>query len=130
MRARQFACPDMIIVHTVTSTVVVIIEFETDTGPKNLTGNFFAPFPTYEYRDPNSRQVFYMDRNLTTHVLIACVDRPGQTLRDQAAVQKGQLLAAWLEQAMQPLLADPTLGSLRAAIPLIGDDWGGYQNSN
>jgi hypothetical protein len=122
-KARQIACPDLIVVHKKDKIVEVTIEFEVDTNPKNLVGNYFYVFPAEEYKPKEDSAVYRFDVTRTTHFLLACLDPREATPNDQAAVEKGKIVADWLNMASIHLLSDVDLCNIRGAHAFAGDNW-------
>lgn len=122
-KARQVARPDLMVVDTTAKTVELIVEFETDTNPKNLLGNYFCVFLAEEYKPKNDPTVYRFDVARTTHFLLACVDSRRRTPNEQAAIEKGHMVAEWLQKAGVPLAGNAQVCSVRTACALAGDDW-------
>lgn len=123
-KARQLARPDFLVVDTARKLVELMVEFETDTNPKNLVGNFFSAFCTFEYKpkhEPGS--VYNLDVHRTVHVLLACLDPRRPSPNDQAAVQKGVLVSRWLTNAGAQLAGNVQVCEINAALALAGDNW-------
>jgi hypothetical protein len=122
-KARQVGRPDLIVVDTRAKTVELMVEFETNTNPKNLLGNFFCVFLGEEYKPKNEPIVYRFDVSRTTHYLLACVRSRSATPNEQAAVEKGRMVAEWLEKTSVLLAGTAAVSNISRAHALAGDDW-------
>jgi hypothetical protein len=122
-KARQVARPDLIIVDTKEGVVEVTVEFETDTNPKNLLANFFAPFLAVAYTSRKDGRTYRLDPNRTLHILLACLSPRGASQNAQAAVQKGRVVANWLNGVGDVLAVMPQRRNVARARAFAGDDW-------
>jgi hypothetical protein len=122
-KARQIARPDLIVVDTKNETVEVMFEFEIDTNPKNLVANYFSVFPAEEYKPKGDPTVYRLDVTRTAHFLLACLDPRGATPNEQAALEKGRVVAEWLDRASIPLVGNSDLCKIRSARAIAGDNW-------
>jgi hypothetical protein len=122
-KARQVARPDLIVVDTRAKTVELTVEFETDTNPKNLLGNYFCVFLAEEYKPKNDPTVYRLDITRTTHCLLACLCSRGATPNEQAAIEKGKMVVDWLEKTSAHLAGNAQVCNIRKAHALASDDW-------
>jgi hypothetical protein len=122
-KARQIARPDLIVVDTKNKTVEVIVEFEIDTNPKNLIGNYFCVLLADEYKPKGDPNVYRLDVTRTAHFLLACLDPRGATPNEQAAVEKGKVVAEWLDRASRHLVGNVDLCKILVARAFADDDW-------
>jgi hypothetical protein len=122
-KARQLARADFLVVDTIDKIVDLVVEFETDTNPKNLVGNFFSAFMTSEYKPRNESVVYTLDVRRTGHVLLACLHSRGATPNEQTALQKGVLVSRWLTNVGACLTGNVSVCKINAALALAGDDW-------
>ena len=76
--------------------VKLLLEYEQDTNPKNLIGNFLAPFMANSYRSNYSKDkndYYALDKGITCFLLIVCLQRPrGKSNRELAPIQKGEIV--------------------------------------
>jgi len=121
--ARQVARPDFIVVDTQAKIVDLIIEFELDTNPKNLIGNYFSVFLAEVYKPKNEDVIYKLDSNRTAHFLLTCLDHRGASPFEQAAIEKGKVVAEWLENASNLLAGTERFSNIKKAHALAGDDW-------
>ncbi|MBV9658174.1 MAG: hypothetical protein JO295_08695 [Verrucomicrobia bacterium] len=122
-QARQIARPDLIVIDTQLKVVDLIIEFEYDTNPKNLIGNYFSVFMAEEYKPRNEKATYNLDASRTTHFLLTCLNKRGIKPKEQAAIEKGKAVAEWLELASGLLTGMAQFSKIKKAHALAGDDW-------
>jgi hypothetical protein len=123
-KARQIARVDLAVVDTDEGTVDLTLEFETDTNPKNLIGNYFSVFMADEYKSKAGLGEYKFDVTRTAHILLACLNPRKDCPIQQAALEKGTMVAAWLESVSVILAEKADLGKIRTAHAIAGDDWG------
>ena len=95
--------------------VELTVEFETDTNPKNLVGNFSWPFPGTERTSKQDRRVYRFDSKRTLHVLPACLNPRSPSQNALAAVQKGRAVAKLLNTVEEALGGAPELRDVARA---------------
>lgn len=93
--AREIADVDALVLDKESRKVKLLIEYEQDTNPKNLIGNFLAPFMAdcyiSNYSDDKNR--YALDKETTCILLIVCLQRTrGESNREQAPIQKGEIV--------------------------------------
>jgi hypothetical protein len=125
--ARSLVWCDFLVVDTVERTVELMVEFETNTNAKNLAGNFFAAFMTFEYKSKKENVVYSLDVRRTVHAVLACLEPRGASPDEQAAVQKGVLVSQWLTKVGTHLAGNVLVCEINAALALAGDDWSHMQ---
>jgi hypothetical protein len=122
-KARQIARPDLIVVDTVQKIVEATFEFELDTNPKNLVANYFYVFLAQEYKAKADPSLYKFDVTRTSHFLLACLNSRSATPNEQAALEKGVMVAKWLNKVGASLAGNADLCNIRIAHALAGDDW-------
>jgi hypothetical protein len=122
-KARQVGRPDLIVVDKIAKTVELMVEFETNTNPKNLLGNYFCVFLAEEYKPKNEPTVYKFNARRTTHFLLACVRSRSPTPNEQAALEKGRMVANWLEKTSVLLAGNAEISSISKAHASASDDW-------
>ncbi len=125
LQSRQVARCDGVLVDTADKKVVMSLEFELTTKPKDLAGNYFSVFAAATYGPKTEAAVYAFDKAMSAHVLMACLkERRGPTPNEQAKVQQYAMLAEKY-QAMGAVLIrhDPSC-RLKEARFFHGDDWG------
>lgn len=122
--ARQVGRPDLLVVDTITPhRVELIVEFEIDTNPKNIMGNYFSFFPAVEFKPEDSSTVHPLDVMRTVHFLLACLEPRNGTPKQQAAVEKGQMLADWLDHVSVLIAGNVHFCNIFKAHAIAGDVW-------
>ena len=95
LTAREIADVNALVLDKESGKVKLLIEYEQDTNPKNLIGNFLAPFMAdcyiSNYNHDKSR--YTLDKKSTCIILIVCLKRSrGESNREQAPIQKGEII--------------------------------------
>lgn len=94
--SRNLANPDALVLNTETKKIEMILEYELDTNPKNLTANFITPFITDRYESnfsDDSGIIYELDDDITFLYLIVCLKKQRSiTPREQAPLEKGELV--------------------------------------
>jgi len=106
--ARTIAYVDALVLDRESRKVKLLIEYEQDTNPKNLIGNFLAPFMAdcYISNYSNDKNIIYaLDKETTCILLIVCLQRTrGESNREQAPIQKGEIVRRQLLGVMGRLI--------------------------
>lgn len=95
LTAREIADVDALVLDKVSGKVKLLIEYEQDTNPKNLIGNFLAPFMADYYiaNYDSDKKRYALGKETTCILLIVCLKRPrGKNNREQAPIQKGKII--------------------------------------
>lgn len=93
--AREIADVDALVLDKEGRKVKLLIEYEQDTNPKNLIGNFLAPFMAdcYVSNYNHDKSRYTLDKETTSIILIVCLQRSrGESNREQASIQKGEII--------------------------------------
>lgn len=95
LSSREIANVDALILNRDSAEVELLIEYEQNTNPKNLIGNFLAPFMAdcYISKHSHDRRRYPLSKDTTCIILIVCLERPrGESNREQAPIQKGMII--------------------------------------
>jgi hypothetical protein len=124
VKHRDLGWCDLVVVDTADERVELMVEFETNTNPKDLAGNFFYPFMAFEYKSTSDNELYTLDVSRTVHALLACLEeKRGPSPNQQTPVQKGIQVARWLSAAGAMLAGNVLISEIKSAFALAGDDW-------
>ena len=94
--AREIINADGLVINQRDLIVEAIIEYETNTNPKNMVGNFITPFLVdyYESNFSNDVNKYKLDPNRTIILLIIWFPKKhAHTPSGQAVIQKGKIVS-------------------------------------
>lgn len=96
LTAGEIADVDALVLDKKGGKVQLLLEYEQKTNPKDLIGNFLAPFMANSYRSnyrKDKNGYYALDKRITCFLLIVCLQRPrGKNNRDLAPIQKGDIV--------------------------------------
>lgn len=99
LSSREIANVDALVLNKESAKVELLIEYEQNTNPKNLIGNFLAPFMAdcYISKHSHDKKKYALSKDTTCIILIVCLKRPrGKSNREQAPIQKGIVKDYWV----------------------------------
>ncbi len=107
----QITDPDILVLNDEKpETVELILEIELTTRPKDIIGNFIAPFLTCKYISAFSNDkniIYYLDPKKTLMFHLVCYkNKRLNTPKQQAPLQKGKLVRNWLVQLLNKSTID------------------------
>lgn len=92
--AREIVNADAIVLNKETKTVEAILEYEVNTNPKNIAGNFLAPFIADQYEssfEEDSGEIYRFDSTKLL-VIVWLSDERDDTPRGRAPLEKGEIV--------------------------------------
>lgn len=111
--AREIINVDAVVLDTnYPKTVEMILEYEYGTNPKDMIGNFLAPFSVdlHEAKYKSDKEVYKLDPNRTFVLLIICLQRKrGDSNREQAPLEKGKIMRSWLLKIKDILISHSSI---------------------
>ena len=111
--AREIINVDAVVLDTnYPKTVEMILEYEYGTNPKDMIGNFLAPFSVdlHEVKYKSDKEVYKLDPNRTFVLLIICLQRKrGDSNREQAPLEKGKIMRSWLLKIKDILISHSSI---------------------
>ncbi len=120
--AREITNVDALVINKEKKIVELILEYEVDTNPKNIAGNFIAPFiaDQYESNFSQDKNIYLLSPEHTVVLVIACLpEKRLLNAQGQAPLQKGTIVRKSLMAMKKKIYSESKINNGEI---IVGDD--------